>query len=103
MATDGNSAKKYYYYIRLMGRIASHITLECALQTHPNVTLLGEEIEGEQGPPGLLLWKTVAVPQWARTASAERSGGVRVRLLAPCRTPAPLPSLPRPPTPQRAR
>ena len=46
MATDGNSAKKYYYYVRLMGRAASHITLEVALQTHPNITLLGEDIEG---------------------------------------------------------
>ena len=47
LATDANSAKKYYYFIRLMGRAASHITQEVALQTHPNVTLLGEELEGE--------------------------------------------------------
>ena len=44
LATDANSAKKYYYFIRLMGRAASHITQEVALQTHPNVTLLGEEV-----------------------------------------------------------
>ena len=48
MATDGNSAKKYWYYIRLMGRAASHITQEVALQTHPNITLLGEEVQGER-------------------------------------------------------
>lgn len=35
---------KYYHFIRLMGRAASNITLECALQTHPNITLLGEEV-----------------------------------------------------------
>jgi pyrophosphate--fructose-6-phosphate 1-phosphotransferase len=41
---DGLSAKKYYYFIKLMGRTASHIALECALQTHPNMTLIGEEM-----------------------------------------------------------
>lgn len=40
---DALSAKKYYHFIKLMGRSASHITLECALQTHPNVALIGEE------------------------------------------------------------
>lgn len=41
---DALSAKKYYYFIKLMGRSASHVTLECALQTHPNMSLIGEEI-----------------------------------------------------------
>ncbi len=41
---DSISSKKYYHFIRLMGRAASNITLECALQTHPNVTLIGEEV-----------------------------------------------------------
>ena len=41
---DALSAKKYWHFIRLMGRSASHITLECALQTHPNITLIGEEV-----------------------------------------------------------
>ncbi len=41
---DALSSGKYYHIIRLMGRAASNITLECALQTHPNVTLLGEEV-----------------------------------------------------------
>lgn len=45
---DAISAKKYYYFIKLMGRSASHITLECALQTHPNMALIGEEIEQER-------------------------------------------------------
>ena len=41
---DALSAKKYTHFIKLMGRSASHIALECALQTHPNLTLIGEEI-----------------------------------------------------------
>lgn len=41
---DSLSAKKYYHFIRLMGRSASHIALECALQTRPNYTLIAEEI-----------------------------------------------------------
>ena len=35
---DAMSAKKYYHFIRLMGRAASHVTLECALQTHPQAS-----------------------------------------------------------------
>lgn len=42
---DAASARKYWHFIRLMGRSASHIALECALQTHPNICLVGEEIE----------------------------------------------------------
>lgn len=45
---DVLSAGKYYYFIKLMGRTASHITLECALQTHPNLAFISEEI-AEQG------------------------------------------------------
>lgn len=41
---DARSSRKYYHFVRLMGRAASHITLECALQTHPNVALIGEEV-----------------------------------------------------------
>lgn len=40
---DALSAKKYYHFIKLMGRSASHITLECALATQPNLALIGEE------------------------------------------------------------
>ena len=42
---DANSARKYWHFIKLMGRSASHIALECALQTHPNVCLISEEVE----------------------------------------------------------
>jgi pyrophosphate--fructose-6-phosphate 1-phosphotransferase len=41
---DSNSAKKYWHFIKLMGRSASHIGLECALQSHPNVCLISEEV-----------------------------------------------------------
>ena len=44
---DANSAKKYYHFIRLMGRSASHITLECALQSQPNVCIVSEEVEAK--------------------------------------------------------
>ena len=42
---DANSAKKYWHFIKLMGRSASHIALECALQTQPNICLVSEEVE----------------------------------------------------------
>lgn len=44
IARDALSAGKYYFFIKMMGRSASHVTLECALQTHPNIALIGEEI-----------------------------------------------------------
>jgi len=46
IARDALSAKKYYHFIKLMGRSASHIALDCALATHPNLTLIGEEGKG---------------------------------------------------------
>lgn len=45
---DANSAKKYWHFIKLMGRSASHIGLECALKTQPNMTLISEEVEAKQ-------------------------------------------------------
>lgn len=42
---DALSSVKYWHFIRLMGRSASHIALECAIQTHPNVALISEEVE----------------------------------------------------------
>ena len=42
---DCNSAKKYWHFIKLMGRSASHIALECALQTQPNICIISEEVE----------------------------------------------------------
>ena len=45
---DCNSARKYWHFIKLMGRSASHIALECALQTHPNYCIISEEVEAKQ-------------------------------------------------------
>ncbi|CAL9127522.1 unnamed protein product [Musa textilis] len=44
VCTDALSAEKYYYFIRLMGRKASHVAMECTLQSHPNMVILGEEV-----------------------------------------------------------
>ncbi|CAI9762976.1 unnamed protein product [Fraxinus pennsylvanica] len=44
VCTDALSAEKYYYFIRLMGRKASHVALECTLQSHPNMVILAEEV-----------------------------------------------------------
>jgi pyrophosphate--fructose-6-phosphate 1-phosphotransferase len=45
---DSNSAKKYWHFIKLMGRSASHIALECALKTQPNITIISEEVEANK-------------------------------------------------------
>ena len=44
---DANSARKYWHFIKLMGRSASHIALECALQTQPNICIVSEEVEAK--------------------------------------------------------
>ena len=44
---DCNSAQKYWHFIKLMGRSASHIALECALQTQPNICIISEEVEAK--------------------------------------------------------
>ena len=45
---DCNSARKYWHFIKVMGRSASHIALECALQCQPNICLISEEVEAKQ-------------------------------------------------------
>ncbi|MDR1950947.1 MAG: diphosphate--fructose-6-phosphate 1-phosphotransferase [Bacteroidales bacterium] len=45
---DCNSSRKYWHFIKLMGRSASHIALECALQTQPNICLISEEVEAKK-------------------------------------------------------
>ena len=44
---DCNSARKYWHFIKLMGRSASHIALECALQVQPNICIVSEEVEAK--------------------------------------------------------
>ena len=48
IARDANSAKKYWHFIKVMGRSASHVALECALQTQPNICLIGEEVAAKK-------------------------------------------------------
>ncbi len=45
---DANSAKKYWHFIKIMGRSASHVALEASLQTQPNITLISEEVEEKE-------------------------------------------------------
>ena len=45
---DANSAKKYWHFIKVMGRSASHVALECALETQPNVCLISEEVAAKK-------------------------------------------------------
>ena len=48
IARDANSAKKYWHFIKVMGRSASHVALECALMTQPNICLVGEEVAAKK-------------------------------------------------------
>ena len=48
IARDANSAKKYWHFIKVMGRSASHVALECALKTQPNICLIGEEVAAKK-------------------------------------------------------
>lgn len=59
LGDDATSSRKTYNVVRAMGRAASHIALECALQAHPNLTFLAEEVEAE----GLTL--TAIIKQFA--------------------------------------
>lgn len=45
---DANSAKKYWHFVKIMGRSASHVALEASLQTQPNITLISEEVEAKK-------------------------------------------------------
>ncbi len=48
IARDANSAKKYWHFVKVMGRSASHVALECALQTQPNICLVSEEVAAKK-------------------------------------------------------
>ena len=66
---DCNSARTYWHFIKLMGRSASHIALECALQTQPNICLISEEIEKKD------LTLNQVVEQIAETVAYRASQG----------------------------
>jgi len=74
---DAPSGRKYWHFIRLMGRSASHIALECALQTRPNVALVSEEVEAK----GMSLSQVVdliAASVVSRAAKGENFGVVLI-------------------------
>ncbi|MDR1699490.1 MAG: diphosphate--fructose-6-phosphate 1-phosphotransferase [Prevotellaceae bacterium] len=74
---DANSAKKYWHFIRLMGRSASHITLECGLQTQANICIISEEIEAKNQTLGDVV-ETIVQAVVKRAANGENFGTVLV-------------------------
>nr|CRI42333.1 Pyrophosphate--fructose 6-phosphate 1-phosphotransferase [Chlamydia pneumoniae] len=74
ISRDALSCKAHYHFIKLMGRSASHIALECALQTHPNIALIGEEIAEKNLPLKTIIHKICSVI--ADRAAMEKYYGV---------------------------
>ncbi len=70
---DANSAKKYWHFIKLMGRSASHIGLECGLQTQPNITLISEEVAAKKQTLGEIVDYIVGIVA-KRAAKGENFG-----------------------------
>lgn len=70
---DANSAKKYWHFIKLMGRSASHIGLEAALQTHPNICIISEEIKAKKQTLGQVI-KGIADVVALRAAAGKNFG-----------------------------
>jgi pyrophosphate--fructose-6-phosphate 1-phosphotransferase len=75
--TDCYASQKYYHFVRLMGRSASHIALECALQCHPNLCLIGEEVT-EQNTSALEVATAIADMIEARAKLGKHFGTVLV-------------------------
>ncbi len=73
IARDANSAKKYWHFIKLMGRSASHITLECILKTHVNLALISEEVEAKKQTLSEIV-DSIAKMVAARAANKENFG-----------------------------
>jgi pyrophosphate--fructose-6-phosphate 1-phosphotransferase len=71
---DAASAAKYWHFVKLMGRSASHVTLECGLATRPNVTLIGEEVEQRGSTLGDVVEQVAGAVR--RRAEAGRAYGV---------------------------
>ena len=70
---DANSAKKYWHFIKLMGRSASHIALECALQTQPNIAIISEEVAAKKMTLAKIV-EEIAVVVAARAAAGMNFG-----------------------------
>jgi diphosphate-dependent phosphofructokinase len=71
---DANSAKKYWHFIKLMGRSASHIALECALKTHPNVAIISEEVAEKKKTMRELVLEVATVVK--KRAEAKKNFGI---------------------------
>jgi pyrophosphate--fructose-6-phosphate 1-phosphotransferase len=71
---DAKSAAKYWHFIKLMGRNASHVALECGLRTHANITLIGEEVEQREMTLGQVVEYVAEMVR--RRAEAGRNYGV---------------------------
>jgi len=74
---DVNSAKKYWHFVKLMGRSASHIALECALQCQPNIAIISEEVENNHTTLGELV-EYLAQTVVTRSEQGENFGVVLV-------------------------
>jgi pyrophosphate--fructose-6-phosphate 1-phosphotransferase len=74
---DAISARKYWHFIKLMGRSASHIALECALQTRPNITLISEEV-AQRGLSLRQIVDDIADTVVHRAANGEKFGTVLI-------------------------
>ncbi|MBO5798731.1 MAG: diphosphate--fructose-6-phosphate 1-phosphotransferase [Paludibacteraceae bacterium] len=74
---DANSAKKYWHFIKLMGRSASHIALECGLQTQPNICIVSEEVEAKKMTLGQIVGD-IAETVAARAAKGNNFGVVLI-------------------------
>ncbi len=70
---DANSAKKYWHFIKVMGRSASHVALECALETQPNICLIGEEVAAKKMSLSQIA-DDIADSVAARSANGENFG-----------------------------
>ena len=73
LCRDANSAKKYWHFVKLMGRSASHIALECALQTQPNVAIISEEVAEKKMTLGAIVDQIAKVVA-ARAANKNNFG-----------------------------
>ena len=73
LCRDANSAKKYWHFVKLMGRSASHIALECALQTQPNVAIISEEVAEKKMTLGAIVDQIAQVVA-ARAAQKNNFG-----------------------------
>ena len=74
---DANSAKKYWHFIKLMGRSASHLALECGLQTQPNICIVSEEVEAKKMTLGQIVGD-IAETVAARAAKGNNFGVVLI-------------------------